>query len=329
MRREAIKTYLVPFFPFEIATLISNYDSHLKGILSFFVYHEPLDYYYSPMHCLKGLHDGRIAIGANNLCQIINPITENCENSFTNCPGSVTSILELDDNRIVVVSGCFISKLQIWNLTTNKCNMTLENDDMYVTNMIVLWDGRIMISGSIDCKCLFRIWNISCNSVESFTNFISKSITVSSCIDLHKTGSCLIITNHHAIAMWNPKTKYFKNVTTKKSNGFNQFSVFLKNEQVITCQPNLLTLWTINKKRVNSKEYSNMTNSENYCMIELEDERLAFLNFENQLRIFDMKTNQYDLEIDLPKKNSIYNIAMLPNQDIICTSLEGIILHIK
>lgn len=60
-----------------------------------------------------------------------------------------------------------------------------------------------------------------------------------------------------------------------------------------------------------------------YFIIELPDERIAYLTYE-YLKIFDLRTFQFDLILKLNSKQFIRKINILPNGDIVCISQEGI-----
>jgi WD40 repeat protein len=356
MRREAIKTCLTIFFPTTIATIISNYDSHFTGnVCSFDVMlkdeeQEPGFETYNPIHSMITLHDGRIAIGRNGICEIFNPSTSLCEITrcelagftyanplseivFTDFEGSATCLAELNDGRIVVCSGNWVCKLQIWNVKTGKCDVILDNNNMFVSKIVVLHDQRIMAFGSDitnRSSILFKIWNLNdIHKPEIVTNIITKQLSVYSCIYLDKNGQSLIVTNHHTLALWNPVTKYFNMISKKKSDYLFFHAIILSNGNIVSLRLDKLILSTIiNQKKINNKEYLNKNDIAFHLMIELADERLALLNCKNQLKIFDMKTNQFDLIIDLPK-GFINNMGILPNGDVVCTTQEGRIFVCK
>jgi WD40 repeat protein len=338
MRREAIKTCLITFFPTTIATLISNYDSHFTGKVCSFdltlknAEQEPGFETYNPIHSMITLHNGRIAIGRNGICEIFNPLTTLSETVFTDFEGSATCLAELKDGRIVVYSGNWVCKLQIWNVKNGKCDVTLDNNNMFVAKIVVLHDQRIMAFGSdiTNRSRMFKIWNLNnLHEPEIVTNVITKQLSVDSCIYLDNNGQSLIVTNHHTLLLWNPVTKYFHTISKEKSDCLFFHAIILSNGNILSLRQDKLILSTItNKKKIHEKQYSTITDIAIRLMLELPDERLALLNEKNQLKIFDMKTNQYDLIIDFTK-GFINNIGILLNGDIVCTTQEGKIFVCK
>ncbi len=322
-RRYTIEIYLYVYFPTIIANLISNYDCNLDGKLYKFDCTSRQQETFDDMnihcviHCLLTLHDGRIAIGGNSICKIMNPQTELCENIFNDFSGSVSCMTELDNNNIVVCSGLIITKLQIFNPQTGSCDMILTNDaNSYISRIITLSDQQLMgLCFTRECGSFFTIWNIVDGSIKVFSNYISKCHTMSQCVDLFPNGQTLVITNHQTLVMWNPQTKALQ--TLSKANN----ALLLSNGQILQSFNGKFQIRNFSGKLKN-------LDIENGCIFficELPDERIVYLNSEYKLKVFDLRTNQYDIIMSLSMMNHINNIGILPNGHIVCTSQDGII----
>jgi WD40 repeat protein len=335
-RQRVLESYLDVFFPNTIANLISNYDCYLDGkAYTFDCFPNPPlrtfdddDGYYRTIWCMTTLHDGRIAIGGNSVCKIINPQTNssntscNCDNIFTDLNGSVSRIAELHDKRIVIGSSILTTYLQIWNPRTGKCDMILQNNDTYIKNITVLSDGRVMGS-CLDInnkKLMFKIWNITTGCVDAiFSNRMSKCCTANSCIKLFPTGQMIVVTNHHTLALWNPfgsaeqptgplppqrmlvspsrpQTKDIHMISKDYHDMHIPKAILLTNGQIIVSQDKKVKIYTNTLYKKQKKiNYKVIDNDNAYCIVELPDERIAYSTYEGRLKIVDMKNNKCDM----------------------------------
>ena len=335
-RRPIIQNYLDEFFPDTIAFLISNYDCCLNGELytidcfpgrpSGWSWDNSIESWdniidnreNNTIHCLCVLQDGKIAIGGNTICKIMNLQTGLCEKTFDKFQGSVSCIKELYDSRIVVCSGSVASFLQILDARGNYYNLHMENKNCYVQQIIVLNDHQIMG----DCndpggQIVFKIWNTITGAIsKQFSSNMSKTLKVDECLTL-STTEMLIKTNRHTLVLWNLQTKKFKLLI--KDTNYHTKGIVHSNGKIITYDNKILQ---IGKKQINEENNP-------YLMGELPDERIYFINHNRELKIFDMRTNQFDLICDLNNKDYINSTGVLANGQIVCTSQDGMLRIVR
>ncbi len=333
-RRQNFENYLDVLFPNTISNLICNYDCYLEG-KSFTVDcfpDEPQRTFDNirnrTIRCMFTLHDGRIVIGGDSICKIINQ-NGSCEAIFSDFSGSVSCITELYDGRIVIASGIYITNLQIWNPLTGKCDMRLQNYDAYITKIIVLFDGRIM--GYCACqndkwKIVFKIWNPLNGCVDSiFSDRMSKCYTVDSCINLFPNGQILVVTNHHTLALWNPQTKNIHIISKDEYNHMTN-AILLTDGRIIVSQTNKITIYTNTKQKLHKKVECTVIDNGNdtaYHLVELPDERFACLNYGSQLKIYHLNNNKCEMVLQTSEKHFITGMTVLPNGQIVYASQEG------
>jgi hypothetical protein len=340
-RRQIIEDHLDEVFPNVIGKIICTYDCYLSGSMTSFDCYLKRSNDYRPRSivcCIYALRDGRIVVGGDNIWKIFDSLTGRCDCTYTNQSGIAGSIAELPDGRIVIrFGGLQNDQLQIWNLKTKKCDDDLAHEYSSICEIVVLLDGRIMGYGydysNGNRKLIINIWKLDNSLTErlvidaSFSNYMSKCYTADTSLKMFPNGQIMVITNHHTLALWNPQTKDIQIISKNIYSNVDNI-LMLSNGQIIIMNHNSLKICVNvhHKNNNNKKENFRIFEIENkyvFNTIELPDERIAYLCYNGDLKIYDLRNNICDMVLPIHPVPGI--ITTLPSGIIVCATQKGII----
>ncbi len=329
-RREEIQVFLEDYFPTTCSNLISNYDSYIVNeSYTFDCFPELVNKQEETwenlrdacINCICTLYDGRVAIGANNgVCKIFNINSQICEMEFIKFQGSIVCLTELPDHRLLIGFGIKITNLQIWNLKTGIYDTILKNNDTYFEQIVVV-GTNLMGCGYNNRTLHFKVWNIDDGLIkETFTNTISRSETISYFSKLLSNGQALVITNHHKLILWNPKTRIKKVLSSSIYDHLNHV-LYYNSSTIISYNNYKLEIWVHGKRKAIIKEGLLL-----YHIIKLPDQRILYITAIYEICIFDIRTYTHERSLGyMPTTSYITDIQVSTDGSIICSTQDGTI----
>jgi WD40 repeat protein len=232
---------------------------------------------------------------------------------------------ELPDKRIVSVLGD--KRIKIWNMQTQKCDITFESDDHYIFCANILSDGRII---SFMTNNEFKIWNAQTGLCEGkiSTTLIPHNDYIIRITTL-PDGRIVTGSRYGILKIWNLFGQ------TEKC----EFSTFMGHSEAITCMTafpdpieheillisgsydSTLKIWNAQSEGKCKKTLEGHSSAVS-CMAKLHDEigpRLVSGSCDYTLKIWNLQTGLCDLTLK-GHTNYVTCVAVLPDGQIISGS---------